>query len=83
MASSAHQLTAAVPTKSVQYLDWLGQTAEICGGARIPKATIVRALLNVAMRLEIDVTEVTTEQQLEERIWGAIERKGRGRGDAG
>ncbi|MFA6108233.1 MAG: hypothetical protein WDA75_05620, partial [Candidatus Latescibacterota bacterium] len=76
MASSVYQLSAAVPAKSVQYLKWLGQTAETCGGARIPKAAIVRALLNVAMRLEIDVTEVTTEQQLEERIWGAIERRG-------
>lgn len=75
MSLSSYHLSAAVPIKSVQYLEWLGLEAKRTGGARLPKAAILRAFLDVAMRLDIDVSGVITQAELEERVWEAIGRK--------
>jgi hypothetical protein len=63
-----YHLSATVPIKSAQYLEWLGMEAKATGGARLSKTTIVRALINVAMRMEIDVAGVATQEELEVRI---------------
>lgn len=75
MNSHSYNLSATVPVQSVQYLEWLGLQAKQSGGLRLPKASIVRALLNVLIRIDVDVSGVTTQAELEERIWGAIENK--------
>jgi hypothetical protein len=75
--TTSYHLSAEVPIKSVHYLEWLGLAAKAGGGTRQSKAAIVRALVNVAMRLEIDVAGVVTPAELEQRIWLAIERRTR------
>ena len=75
---ASYHLSTAVPVKSVQYLEWLGLEARSLGGMRLPKALIVRALLSVAMRLEIDVSGVTNQADREKRIWEAIDRRSAG-----
>ena len=76
----SYHLSATVPVKSVQYLEWLGLEAWRTGGLRLSKAAIVRALLNVAMRMDIDVAGVTNQAELEERIWAAMGGEGRKEG---
>ena len=75
MSGDNCHLSATVPTKSVRYLEWLGLEAKRTGGLRLPKSTIVRALLNTAMRLDIDVSGLDTQSELEARIWEAVERR--------
>lgn len=72
METTSYHLSAEIPIKSVHYLEWLGLAAKAGGGTRQSKATILRALVNVAMRLEIDVAGVATQAELEERIWRAM-----------
>lgn len=38
------------------------------GGYKLPRSYIIRALINVGMKLDIDVKGVKTEKDLEERI---------------
>lgn len=72
MNTPSFRLSATLPVKSVSYLEWLGLEARRANGARLSKAAILRALVDVAMRLEIDVSGVTTQEELEERIWEAM-----------
>ena len=76
MKSSSYHLSVTVPVELVKYLEWVGLEARRSGGLRLPKASIVRALLNVLVRMDVDVSGVTTQQELEERIWGAMEKIG-------
>ncbi len=69
------QLSTTLSLKSAQYLEWLGAEAEARGGAHLSKAMVIRALLNVSMRLDIDTSFVTTQQELEERVWEALMRR--------
>lgn len=66
------RLSATLPVKSISYLEWLGLEAKRANGAQLSKAAILRALVDVAMRLEIDVSGATTQEELEERIWEAM-----------
>ncbi len=68
-----YHLSATISPKSAQYLEWLGQQAEH-SGQHLSKATIIRALLNVAMRLDIDVGGISTQRELEDRIWETMRK---------
>lgn len=74
MSAPLYHLSAEIPLKSLQYLEWLGLESRTSGGLRLSKATILRALLNVAMRLDIDVQGLNTQSELEARIWAAMAR---------
>lgn len=74
MSAPLYHLSAEIPLKSIQYLEWLGLESRTNGGLRLSKATILRALLNVAMRLDIDVRGLSTQSELEARIWAAMAR---------
>jgi hypothetical protein len=57
--------------------DWLqGLSNEIksSGGYKLPKSYIIRALLNAAMELRIDVAKVKTEEELIKRLKSAIKK---------
>ncbi|HJP29901.1 MAG TPA: hypothetical protein QGF95_05035 [Candidatus Latescibacteria bacterium] len=69
-----YYFSLGLPVKSVRYLEWLGLEAKRKGGARLPKAAIVRALINVAMRMDIDVSGCRTQVGLEDRVWQLIQR---------
>ncbi|PIQ79279.1 MAG: hypothetical protein COV79_04020 [Parcubacteria group bacterium CG11_big_fil_rev_8_21_14_0_20_41_14] len=76
MNACPYHLSVTVPVELVKYLEWVGLEARRSGGLRLPKASIVRALVNVLMRMEVDVSGVTTQEELEERIWAAMGRNG-------
>ena len=44
------------------------------GGYKLPKSYIIRALLDAAMNLKIDVSKVKSEEELVGRILDAINR---------
>lgn len=67
-----------VPISITQEMDeWLQNLSRIMkstGGYKLPKSYILRALLNAAMHLTIDVKAVKTEEELAERIISAIRK---------
>lgn len=57
--------------------DWLNDLSKqmkSSGGYKLPKSYIVRALLDAAMKLKIDVSGVKTEAELVKRIQTAIKQ---------
>ena len=60
-------------TKEMEsWLQDLSNRMKSSGGYKLPKSYIIRALLDAAMNLKIDVSEVKTEEELVERITKAI-----------
>ena len=55
-----------------EWLDKLRKTMQQSRGYKLPRSYIIRALLNTAMKLDIDVTGVKTERELRDRISEAI-----------
>ncbi len=56
------------------WLQDLSSRMKSSGGYKLPKSYIIRALLDVAMNLKIDVSGVKTEKELVSRILRAIKR---------
>lgn len=56
------------------WLQGLSNKMKSSGGYKLPKSYIIRALLDAAMQLNIDVTCIKTEEELVKRILGAIKR---------
>lgn len=71
MSSASYRLPINLSEDEILFLERIGLQAKRTGGFRLPKAAVVRALIEVAMRLEIDVTGVRTEEELKERILSA------------
>lgn len=60
-------------TKGMEaWLQDLSSKMKSSGGYKLPKSYIIRALLDAAMQLDIDVTEIKTEEELVKRILKAI-----------
>jgi len=60
-------------TKGMEsWLHDLSNKMKSTGGYKLPKSYIIRALLDAAMKLNIDSTGVKTEQELASRILKAI-----------
>ena len=60
-------------TKGMDFwLQKLSSEMKSSGGYKLPKSYIIRALLDAAMSLRIDVSGVKTEEELIERILKAI-----------
>lgn len=65
-------------TKDMEsWLQSLSSDMKSSGGYKLPKSYIIRALLDAAMGLKIDVSGVKTEEELVERILRSIKRFGR------
>ncbi len=58
-----------------KYLVEFGEKAKRQGGHRLARTEIIRALIKVLKRLDVDVSEVRDEKELEDRILEAIEVK--------
>lgn len=54
------------------WLQDLSNRMKTSGGYKLPKSYIIRALLDAAKRLNIDVSGVKTEDELAKRILNAI-----------
>jgi hypothetical protein len=62
-------------TKDMEsWLHALSNKMKSSGGYKLPKSYIIRALLDAAMKLNIDATEIKTEEELVKRILKAIKR---------
>jgi len=60
-------------TKEMEaWLQDLSNRMKSTGGYKLPKSYIIRALLDAARRLKIDVSGVKTEDELAERILEAV-----------
>jgi len=57
-----------------RWLQDLSNKMKSSGGYKLPKSYIIRALLDAAMQLHIDVTEIKTENELVKRILKAIKQ---------
>jgi len=64
-------------TISDEALDWFHELSKMMKnkrGYKLPRSYIIRALINVFMKLDINVGGVRTEKDLEERILQAIKK---------
>ena len=60
-------------TKGMEkWLQELSSQMKSSGGYKLPKSYIIRALLDAAMQLDIDVVQIKTEEELVKRILKAI-----------
>lgn len=56
------------------WLQELSSRMKSSGGYKLPKSYILRALLDAAMNLKIDVSGIKTEDELSKRILKAIKQ---------
>lgn len=62
-------------TKEMEaWLQDLSNKMKSSGGYKLPKSYIIRALLDAAMELKIDVSGVKSEEELVDRILKAIKQ---------
>ena len=62
-------------TKDMErWLQDLSNKMKSSGGYKLPKSYIIRALLDAAMRLNIDVSQIKSEDELVKRILKAIKQ---------
>ena len=60
-------------TKDMErWLQDLSSQMKSSGGYKLPKSYIIRSLLDAAMQLDIDVTNIKNEEELVKRILKAI-----------
>jgi len=70
-----HKVTITI---SDEVLDWFYQMSrrmKKSKGYKLPRSYIIRALINVCMKLDINVKGVKTEKDLEERILEAVRKQ--------
>jgi len=69
-----HKVTITI---SDEVLDWFYQMSrrmKKSKGYKLPRSYIIRVLINVCMKLDINVKGVKTEKDLEERILEAVKK---------
>lgn len=68
------RVNLTLPDELDRVLQKLGNDARATGGYKIPKTMIMRALIRVLMTLDIDLTEVKTEDEFLDRVLKAIKK---------
>ena len=63
-ASNYIRLNLTLPDELDRMLQEFGSDARVAGGYKIPKTTIIRALIRLLMTLEVDLSGVRTEEDL-------------------
>lgn len=63
-ASNYIRLNLTLPDELDRMLQEFGSNARAAGGYKIPKTTIIRALVRVLMTLDVDLSGVKTEEDL-------------------
>jgi hypothetical protein len=58
------RLNLTLPDELDRMLQEFGSDARAAGGYKIPKTTIIRALIRLLMTLEVDLSGVRTEEDL-------------------
>jgi hypothetical protein len=63
-----------MPSDMVSFLENLGVECRKSGGHKIANTMIVRSLIRLLMGLDLDISGVKTEEELEKRIKDAARR---------
>lgn len=63
-ASNYIRLNLTLPDELDRMLQEFGSDARAAGGYKIPKTTIIRALIRLLMTLEVDLSGIKTEEDL-------------------
>jgi len=69
-----YKVTITISDEAVDWFYHLSRMMKKKRGYKLPRSYIIRALINVCMKLEIGVEGVKGEKDLEERILDAIKR---------
>ena len=73
--SSYIRVNLTLPDELDRVLQELGNDARATGGYKIPKTMIMRALVRLLMRLDVDPSGIKTEDELLERLVQAIGKR--------
>ncbi|MBM3709008.1 MAG: hypothetical protein FJW61_01100 [Actinobacteria bacterium] len=63
-----------MPSEMVSFLENLGIECKKSGGHKIANTEIVRSLIRLLMDMDIDLSRVKTEEELEDRVKEAARR---------
>jgi hypothetical protein len=79
LASPAlHRVPVVMPLEMSDYLDELGSEAKRGGGFKLAKTVLIRALIRAMQTVDekvgLDLTNVTTEEELRDRLLDAYRR---------
>jgi len=69
-----HKVTITISDEALDWFHDLSRRMKEKKGYKLPRSYIIRALINVFMKLDINVAGVRGEKDLEERIQDAIKR---------
>jgi len=69
-----HKVTITIPDEALDWFYKLSRTMKKKKGYKLPRSYVIRSLINVCMKLDINVEGVKTEKDLEERILKAIRK---------
>jgi len=69
-----HKVTITISDEAIDWFYELSRKMREKRGYKLPRSYIVRALINIFMKLDINVEGVRTERDLEERILDAIRK---------
>jgi len=69
-----HKVTITISDEALDWFYELSRMMKKKRGYKLPRSYIIRALINVFMKLDINVEGVRTEEHLEERIFQAIKK---------
>jgi hypothetical protein len=74
LAGNYIRLNLTLPDELDRMLQEFGSDARVAGGYKIPKTTIIRALIRLLMTLEVDLSGVKTEEDLLRSLLLAIRK---------
>jgi len=60
--------TVALNKRHICFLDELSKRSKFSGGRKLSRTSILRAIIKVATKLDIDVDQVRSEKELKERV---------------
>lgn len=72
MSKETFWSTATLNKSQICFLDKVSKDAKFTGGKKLSRAAIMRTLLKVAQELDIDISEVKSEEELKNRFLNAF-----------
>jgi hypothetical protein len=68
------RIPITMPSEMVSFLENLGIECKRSGGHKLANTEIVRTLIRMMMDLDVDLSGIKTEEELEARIKEAVKR---------
>lgn len=73
-----NQLTSAALSKeNICFMETIAKEAKYSGGKKFSRASIIRILVQVSKKIKVDVSNVKTEKELENRFTDALRAYGK------